>query len=104
MEINGQTIATMLSVLTLISLVVTHLRKRFEFVNHQKEQDKEIKDIREKHEMDQNSTQEELTIIIYGTLACLKGLNEKGCNGPVTDAIKKIETHLNTKAHKRWGA
>ena len=28
-------------------------------------------------------------MICYGVLACLKGLKEKGCNGPVTDALNK---------------
>ena len=44
--------------------------------------------------------QEEQTLIVYGLLACLKGLQEKGCNGPVTEAVEKIEKHLNRKAHK----
>ena len=35
----------------------------------------------------------------YGLLACLKGLREQGCNGPVTEAINKIEKHLNKQAH-----
>ena len=35
----------------------------------------------------------------YGLLACLKGLKEQGCNGPVTEAINKIEKHLNKQAH-----
>ena len=43
---------------------------------------------------------EEQTIICYGVLAALKGLSEQGCNGPVTEAINKIEKHLNVQAHK----
>ena len=43
---------------------------------------------------------EEQTIICYGVLAALKGLKEQGCNGPVTEAINKIEKHLNVQAHK----
>ena len=42
---------------------------------------------------------EELGLLTYGILACLKGLREKGCNGPVTDAVGRIEKHLNEKAH-----
>ena len=29
----------------------------------------------------------------------MKGLKEKGCNGPVTDALNMIEKHLNKAAH-----
>ena len=42
---------------------------------------------------------EELCLLTYGVLACLKGLKEQGCNGPVTNAIEKIEKHMNQKAH-----
>jgi len=34
------------------------------------------------------------------SLACLKGLHEQGCNGPVTHAIEEIEEHINKQAHK----
>lgn len=43
---------------------------------------------------------EEQTLIVYGTLACLKGLAEQGCDGPVHDAINKFEKYLNQKAHE----
>ena len=42
----------------------------------------------------------EQTLICYGVLACLKGLNEQGCNGPVTEALSKLEKHLNQAAHE----
>ena len=42
---------------------------------------------------------QEQTMICYGVLACLKGLKEQGCNGPVTDALNKLEKYLNEKAH-----
>ena len=50
---------------------------------------------------DNRAIQEELTLLTYGVLACLKGLKEQGCNGPVTEAVNKIEKHLNTKAHNQ---
>ena len=46
-----------------------------------------------------HSIQEEQTHICYGLLACLKGLQEQGCNGPVTEARNRLEKHLNQKAH-----
>lgn len=59
------------------------------FVERQKKQDKEIAAIRQ-----------EQTLICYGILACLKGLKEQGCNGPVSEALDKIEKHLNKAAHE----
>jgi hypothetical protein len=44
-------------------------------------------------------SKEERKILLRGTLACLKGLEKLGCNGPVTTAIKEIEAHLIEKAH-----
>ena len=54
----------------------------------------------EKQDQDIKSIKEEQTILTQGILACLQGLHEQGCNGPVTAAIDRIETHLNEKAHK----
>ena len=48
---------------------------------------------------DMRSINEEQTLLTYGVLACLKGLKEQGCNGPVSEAINKIEKFLNKKAH-----
>ena len=61
----------------------------YRWVLKQNKQDDEIKALKE-----------EQTIICYGVLAALKGLSEQGCNGPVTEAITKIEKHLNVQAHK----
>ena len=59
------------------------------FVERQKQQDREIAAIRK-----------EQTLICYGILACLKGLKEQGCNGPVSAALDKMEKHLNQAAHE----
>ena len=54
----------------------------------------------EKQDADIKAIKEEQTVLTQGVLACLQGLHEQGCNGPVTAAIEKIETHLNKQAHK----
>ena len=46
-----------------------------------------------------NAMQEEQTLICYGLRGALQGLVEQGCNGPVSEAINKIEKYLNKKAH-----
>ena len=61
----------------------------YRWVLKQNKQDDEIKDLKE-----------EQMVICYGVLAALKGLQEQGCNGPVTHAINEMEKHLNKKAHK----
>ena len=54
----------------------------------------------EKQDKDIKAIKEEQTLLTQGVLACLKGLQEQGCDGPVTIAIKQIEMHLNKQAHK----
>lgn len=61
----------------------------FRFVAQQKKQDRELAAVRE-----------EQTITCFAILACLKGLKEQGCNGPVSEALGKLEKHLNKQAHK----
>lgn len=39
-------------------------------------------------------------ILLKGQLACLKGLEEKGCNGPVHESIHEIESYLLEQAHR----
>ena len=55
---------------------------------------------REKNDTDIKSIKEEQSILTKGVLACLKGLKEQGCNGPVTEAIEDIEEYVNKQAHK----
>lgn len=55
---------------------------------------------REKNDIDIKAIKEEQSILTKGVLACLKGLKEQGCNGPVTEAIETIEDHINKEAHK----
>ena len=88
--VSWQTIITAAAVVAAIVALFKYYNRGYDFVKSQQEQDNIIKDI-----------QEEQTLLTYGVLACLKGLHEQGSNGPVTEAINKIEKHLNQKAHGR---
>lgn len=86
--VSWQTLLTIAAVLTALSTVFGRYNKVYDFIKKQEEQEKQIKAI-----------QEEQTILVEGILACLKGLHEQGANGPVTEAISKIEQHLIEKSH-----
>lgn len=112
MYINAQTLITAGGVLTALAAFVALGWKLFKWIDHQKEQDKEIgriekkfddaiQAIHEEYDRSNANIQEEQTLMVYGLLACLKGLAEQGCNGPVSEAIEKIEKHINKKAHKQ---
>ncbi len=86
--LSWQSVVTAAAIIGAVVAVVSYLRKLFGWFERQEKQDEKI-----------NSIMEEQTLLTYGTLACLKGLKEQGCNGPVTEAIDKIEKHLNKAAH-----
>lgn len=62
----------------------------------QNKQDEDIKITKDEIK----ALKEEQCLLTYGVLACLKGLAEQGCDGPVKEAIGKIEKHINQQAHK----
>jgi hypothetical protein len=98
--LTWQTLITASAVLAAIIAIVTVFAKGVRWVDRQKQQDGDINALRATHVSDMDGIKQEQTLIVYGLLACLKGLSEQGCNGPVTEAINKIEKHLNQKAHE----
>ena len=78
--------ASLMTALSVIGGIVIWCMR---FVQRQKKQDKELA-----------AMCEEQTIMCFAILACLKGLREQGCNGPVSEALGKLEKHLNRQAHK----
>ena len=99
-ELTPQAIITASAALAAIVAIVTLFAKGVRWVDKQKQQTEDIETLRITHNHDMEAMNQEQTLIVYGLLACLKGLKEQGCNGPVTEAIKKIEKHLNQKAHQ----
>ena len=51
-------------------------------------------------QQDNDNGIEERRLLLSSVLACLKGLHEQGCNGPVTDGIKILEAYINNQAHQ----
>lgn len=86
--ITPQGLITAGAVLAAIVAMFKYYNKGYDLVKHQKEQDADIKSIKADN-----------TMLTYGVLACLKGLHEQGCDGPVDEAIAKFEKYLNQKAH-----
>ena len=82
-------IITAASVVTALGTIIACFTTIHKWILRQNKQDEDIKSIKE-----------EQKVLTTGVLACLKGLKEQGCDGPVTDAICSIENHLNKEAHK----
>lgn len=90
MYIDTNTIITTASVITALVVIFSAIFGVYRWYLKQNQQDKEIARIND-----------EQCLLTYGVLACLKGLKEQGCNGPVTEAINKIEKHINQRAHEQ---
>lgn len=88
MTVTSQTIITVAAVLAALFALFGYYNKAHNWYLKQEQQDKDIKSIKADN-----------TMLTYGVLACLKGLHEQGCDGPVDEAITKFEKYLNQKAH-----
>lgn len=98
--ITWQSFITAAAVIGAVVALATYFSKVVRWLDKQAKQDEEIKQLKLHHEEDITAIKQEQTLLVEGILACLQGLQEKGCNGPVTQAIEKYKTYLNTKAHK----
>lgn len=88
MYVDVNTIIMAGSLLTAVVVIFSAIFAVYKWYLKQNQQDVEI-----------GRVKSEQYLLTYGILACLKGLKEQGCNGPVTEAIDKIEKHINKQAH-----
>ena len=87
--ISAEMLVELAALLTALGVIGGVVVWGIKFIARQQKQDKELTAIRK-----------EQTLICYGILACLRGLKEQGCDGPVTEALGKLEKHLNQAAHE----
>ena len=88
MSNTTQLILTIASVITALGVIIGAV---FAFHNWLLKRDKNDADIK--------AIKEEQSILTKGVLACLKGLKEQGCNGPVTEAIHQLEAYMIDNTH-----
>lgn len=82
-------VTTVASVITAAGVIIGVIIAAFKWFLRQEKQDVDIV-----------AMKEEQTVLTHGVLACLNGLKEQGCDGPVTEAIDQIEDFINKRAHK----
>ena len=66
----------------------------------QKNQSKQIAELKKHHDDDIKSLKEETRLICEGLSACLDGLIQQGCNHSVPKAKEKLDEYLNKQAHE----
>lgn len=99
MYIDVETIITAGSLIGALGVIGGILISAYKLFRKPAEIETHVQKLEKAHEEDIRRINEEQCLITYGLLACLKGLKEQGCNGPVTDGINRIEKHLNKQAH-----
>lgn len=92
MYIDWDTIINVGKVIGALGVITGLFVGIYKFVERDKRQQAEIEAIKKEQAM-----------ICFGIVACLEGLKEQGCNGPVTEALNKMEKHLNNAAHGQEG-
>lgn len=86
--------------LAAIIAIFKYYNKGYDWVKRQNMQDEKLEELKTNYDAQMREIKEELRILTTGVLACLKGLKEKGCNGPVTEAVNSLEEYITSKAHK----
>lgn len=99
MYVDADTIIKLAALAGAVATVLAGLYKGFRFLERQKEQDAEIRELKEKHSEDIENIQKEQCVICYTLLAVLDGLIQQGANGEVTKAHEKLKKYLNKTAH-----
>lgn len=111
LELTPQTMITAGAAVTTSVLLIHRFAKGVRWFDAREQQTADLERLKRQHETDMaalkrvlaedmHGINQEQQLLTYGVLACLKGLREKGCNGPVTEAIGRIEKYLNAKAHE----
>ena len=87
--LNAESIQTIAAVITAVVIIFGAIFAVYRWYLRQNKQDEDIKALKK-----------EVSIITVGLLACLKGLAEQGCDGPVTTGITQLEAFINEQAHQ----
>lgn len=90
MTITTDTILMAAKLLGAMGVLIGSIIAVYKIIERDKRQSKMIDAIRREQQ-----------VLCRVLLACLRGLQAQGCNGPVTTAVKELETHLNIKAHDK---
>ena len=88
MYINAQTVISFAALISACTVIAGLLFSIFNWISQQKKNKKDIQELKK-----------ETFLLTYGILACLKGLKQLNCNGPVTEAMDTLEKHMNKKSH-----
>lgn len=110
-HITASTVITTVSLLSALGTVIFWVLKAHKWFLKQEAQDekiknvetkleKEIQQLREKHEADMKKSKSERRVVCFGLSACLDGLVQLGANHTVPEAKNELDKYLNEQAHE----
>lgn len=99
MYVDADTIIKLAAVIGALTAIFAFVYKGIKWVQVQNQQTVDIRALRQQQAEDIQDLKDEQCLISWAMLACLDGLKQLNCNGPVTEAHNKLEKHLNQKAH-----
>ncbi len=92
----GIIVAIMTPLIALYKAYKKNIENRFDNIDKIIENQRvEIESLKKESTINKN----ENLLLIKSVQACLKGLKEQGCNGPVTEAISNIDEYLLKASH-----
>ena len=100
MYVDAQTIITLASIVTAITVLLGVVFKVHKWYLRQEKQNEEIKELHDLHTQDMRGVNEENALICFALAACLDGLQQLGANHSVPVAKEKLDKYLNNRAHK----
>lgn len=103
MTITIETILTIAKVIGALGVIAGVVIAVIRWLAKQEKQSVDIQELKEHHDTDLKTVQEELCVVNYAVLASLDALIQSGFNGKVAEAHDKMQKHLNQKAHGQDG-
>ena len=101
--ISAETIIEISKVIGALGVILGVIIAFVKWLGKQEKQSEDIKELKERHDDDLKTVQEELCVVNYAVLASLDALIQNGYNGMVTEAREKLQKHINKKAHGQDG-
>lgn len=99
LENAGHLIGVVVGIVSGIAAICGLIYAFAKWLQKQNQQSDEIARLRQMHENDKRIIEKELCVITDALFAVLDGLIQKGCNGNVSKAYKKMQDHINKSAH-----
>ncbi len=103
MEITVDSIILLSKLIGALGIILGVVIAFVKWLSKQEKQSEDIKELKEHHDEDLKTVQEELCVVNYAVLASLDALIQSGYNGKVTEAHDKLQKHINKKAHGQDG-